>query len=422
MNGNSPGRPRSRSLVEAGDVGRRVEVADLDPRAGLEALTALRLPLAAFARVRRHASRLADRILGLVLIRGSAAGRRPRPRAAHGDDQAPDRPRHAVPGARSASSSPRGPDEGWPAVTAVTLGDRDRDDPARDDGTDVDRVAGPRRTAAASPRPAPGARARASGSSSTSKRQPSTMTSRITLPRVGPRRIGPRVQAGPAGTAGAARRDGASTRTACAGSSHSIRAEPGPSGTGGRRVRARLDRAARPDDEDRLAIRLGGPAARRLGKAVDPSRSVRAPRGDPLVGSPRPPVDRLRAGVVVPAARGRSTTGRGRATRSLASGVAGCVAGRLPAAARLPARGPRRHGMPARPAARRAAGRPTPGSPVRPSGRPPSRSTASRRGMTRVTDHEPVERQRRLDAVDLGLVEGPARGGRSPPAGRPRGR
>ena len=102
-------------LVEAGGVGRRVEVADDDPRRGLEGVAALRGgPRALARRVSRHRSRAGSgRLPGRTRRPGHALGspehdqriaeldrladRRPRPAR---------RSRPAVPAARSPSSSP----------------------------------------------------------------------------------------------------------------------------------------------------------------------------------------------------------------------------------------------------------------------------------------------------------------------------
>ena len=318
---------------------------------------------AAWSRRQRSPARIGRP--SLAVTRSPRAGRRPRSSSAGADGDPLDRSPPAAPGARSASSSPRRraaagrPSTVSPGATAIA------DDHARDDRTDLGRARCARRRPAAR-RPAREARPR------------SRLDLDLEAPAVDDDLERARPSGRPAGGAGRA-----GSRAPMATSS--------------------------------------GPGVRRVARPPPSVGSSRSPSG-----SSGPSTDERRSGE--PPARG------GPRTASRACVIAATVDRRLEARAgasapsrhrRASAR-PRHRGLvPPLPASRPGSRRPGPaerraaasrreprrGAPARAAAVPVLVDPAGREVAgpeRRVAGHEAVERQRRLDAADLGLVERPA--------------
>ena len=381
VNGYSPGRPRSRSssrpAVSAGVYRSRIAM----PGGGLERVAPLR-----GAAERLGPEGRAPAVAGRV--RCLAGGSRPVGRGRRSADRRS--PEHDQERRRARRSGPAptvdpldGPVARRPELV-LHLHRLDRQELL----AGVDRVARRRprptatrpgmmartsvgpcagRRARGRPSRARGGRRRSASSTSTSKRQPSTTTSTATRPRAG--RAADREQHDGTGRAGGGRWRLVGGRVA---------------GTAGRRPRRRRSPVgAGRDDRGSRVIAGHRSTASRIAPAVASHRPAAPPAGRtrrrPAVAPGRVPARRAGAG--------RRRTARQRLQRPAAAALGDASA--------------------------RSAG-PSQCSATQSVDRSPARKR-------RVAGHEPVERQRRLDAGDLGLVERPRAGGRWPRRGRRRG-
>ena len=437
MKGYSPGRPEVALLVEAGEVGRRVEVGDLDVGRGPERGAPLR---GRRDRLRPGAGAPA---LAARVGRGRGGGladRRPcgAPGWSADDDEEVadlDRIAHGHPhalhaplarGAQLVLHLHRLHDEDLLAGLDVVAGAARRR-PRSGPGMIARTSTGPPFEAAPAPRRARSRRtARRSGSTSTSMRQPSTTTSRTSVPRRRSRRTRPKenvcsmqsvgtvlLEAGPhvvEAVEADPRRDPVHEQASSARG-----ARPSP-------------RAAAPDRAAAARLKAGSPSRRVAG--ATPTRTARGSAGGVVAagsaGGGRPGDHRGRA-LPRSAHVGHRSTARARppvrhaaADPSFAARPAPC---RRVAAARRPPPGcpvPRQGGQPGR-----EGGGPHRGGPrarAVPVGVDPGRGELGRVDEPRLGQHRPVERAAWSGSRRPPPRRRPAAGGRSRPAGPPRGR